>query len=210
MPTSDVAFALTPPAELSWAVWHSDFRHDPRFAPLFASPWSLAPLGSAGGYNLAAWAYWVLLALGVLSFAINRPAVRSWRFAVWLPFALLAAWQVRLIPFFAVVAGPVAALNYRERVATAFQRAGRGVVLFSPAGALALGWAGWAIGVHTRDRGPAWAVYADPTLVRVAEGRCWWLLGAVSARRRERAEAAAVAGRTAPERRCPADRPVSP
>src|SRR5262249_58970474 len=71
--------ALTLPAELSWAVWRSDFRHDPRFEPLFASPWSLEPLGSAGGFSLAAWAYFVLLALGVLSFAINRPALRCWR-----------------------------------------------------------------------------------------------------------------------------------
>src|SRR5262249_22094064 len=108
--------ALTPPAELSLAVWRSDFRHDPRFAPLFASPWDLAPLGSAGGFSLEAWAYFVLLALGVVSFAVNRSALRDWRWLVWLAFALLGAWQARLIPFFAVVAGPITALNFRERL----------------------------------------------------------------------------------------------
>ena len=53
--------AITLPAELSPAVWSSEFRQDGRFAGLFASPWQLAPLGPAGGYNLAAWAFFVLL-----------------------------------------------------------------------------------------------------------------------------------------------------
>jgi hypothetical protein len=53
--------ALTLPAELSPAVWRSEFRHDIRFAPFFASPWRLDLLGLAGGLNLAAWAYVVLV-----------------------------------------------------------------------------------------------------------------------------------------------------
>src|SRR5207302_1640257 len=89
------------PAELSPAVLRSEFPHDPRFAAFFLSPWHLAPLGPSGGYNLSAWAFFVLLVGGVLSFAVNLSALRGWRAPVWLAFALLAAWQVRLVPFFA-------------------------------------------------------------------------------------------------------------
>ena len=42
--------------------------------------------------------------------------MRGWRLPVWLAFAALAAWQVRLVPFFAVVAGPITALNLGERL----------------------------------------------------------------------------------------------
>src|SRR5439155_7909368 len=104
--------ALTLPAELSPAVWRSELATDYRFASLFISPWHWEPLGRAGGYNLSAWAFFVLLALGVVSFAVNRSALRGWRLPVWVAFAGLAAWQVRLVPFFAVVAGPITALNF--------------------------------------------------------------------------------------------------
>jgi tetratricopeptide (TPR) repeat protein len=168
-------FALRLPAELSPGVWASGFRSDPRFAGAFASPWRLAQLGPAGGYSPSAWAFFALFALGLGSFAANRAAVRSWRFAVWVPFALLAVWQARLIPFFAVVAGPIAALNLREVVpSAALPRVGRGMVLAAAVAVLALGCVGWATGIHTRDRGIAWGVYADPTLVQAAEGVRRW------------------------------------
>jgi tetratricopeptide (TPR) repeat protein len=167
--------ALTPPAELSWAVWHSDFRHDPRFAPLFASPWSLETLGSAGGFSLAAWAYLLLLALGVLSFAVNRQGLRDWRLPTWLAFALLGAWQARLVPFFAVVAGPITALNFREQLpALALLRTGRAGVLLAGLGLLALSYPGWLQGFHRRDRPLAWDVHADPSLRRVAATLADW------------------------------------
>lgn len=164
-------FALTLPMELSPAVWSSAFATDPRFAGVFASPWHTAPLGAAGGYNLAAWAFFVLLGLGVASFAANRRALRGWRIAVWLPFALLAAWQARLIPFFAVVAGPITALNLREVLSeTRGQRAGRGFVLSAGAALVVLAWFGWTTGFANRDRATAWGVHTDPSLARAAEG----------------------------------------
>lgn len=168
-------FALQLPMELSPAVRSSAFADDPRFEAIFWSPWNRLALGASGGYNPAAWAFVVLLALGVLSFGANRPAVRSWRFAVWLPFAALAAWQARLIPFFAVVAGPITALNLREVIPEVrFRRTGRGAVIGAALALLALACFGWATGVNTRDRGVAWAVHADPGLARAAEGvRAW-------------------------------------
>ncbi len=167
--------ALRLPMELSPAVWASGFRSDPRFAGVFASPWRWGPLGAAGGYRPTAWAFFALLALGLVSFAVNRRAVRGWRAPVWGAFAILAVWQVRLVPFFAVVAGPIAALNLREVwPATAFPRSGRGLVLAAAAALLGLGWLGWTNGVHNRDRGAAWAVHSDPTLERAASGVAAW------------------------------------
>jgi tetratricopeptide (TPR) repeat protein len=161
--------ALTLPTELSWGVWHSDFRNDPRFAPLFASPWTLAPLGSAGGYSLAAWAYFVLLALGAVSFLVNRSALRDWRLPVWLAFALLGAWLARLIPFFAVVAGPITALNFREHMTErTLRRSGRAVVMLAGLFLVACTYPGWLQGFHRRDRPLAWAVHTDPSLQRLA------------------------------------------
>ncbi len=167
--------ALTLPLELSPAVWRSAFPDDPRFAGVFASPWHVAPLFAAGGYNLAAWAYFALLAAGVVSFAANRKALRSWRGLVWMMFAFLAAWQVRLIPFFAVVAGPITALNFRDVVArTAFARLGRASVLFAGVALGVLAWFGLANGFHNRDRGVAWAIHTDPTLEHTAVAITEW------------------------------------
>ena len=53
-------------------------------------------------------------------------ALRSWRCLVWIAFAALACWQARLVPFFAVVAGPITVLNLGELVPErAFRRPGR-------------------------------------------------------------------------------------
>src|SRR5262249_55717723 len=162
--------AFTLPAELSPGVWSSDLRHDVRFAPLFASPWRLEPLGPAGGVSLAAWAFVVLLIASLVSFVVNRPALRGWRFPVWLAFALLAAWQARLVPFFAVVAGPITALNLRERLPDSriVVAPGRAVLFLTSLALLALTWPGWLQGFHRADRPLGWAVTPDPSLHRVA------------------------------------------
>ncbi|HEY2911625.1 MAG TPA: hypothetical protein VGI99_15340 [Gemmataceae bacterium] len=168
-------FALRLPMELSPAVWMSAFRSDPRFAGVFAHPWHWGPLGAAGGYSPAAWAFFALLALGIVSFAANRPAVRSWRFAVWLPFAALAAWQVRLIPLFAIVAAPIAAINLGEIVRNgANARPGRLLAIAGVLALLTVNWFNGLAGTIARDRTPAWAVYSDPTLERAAKGIVGW------------------------------------
>jgi hypothetical protein len=64
--------------------------------------------------NMAACSYAVLLAVSLLSFVCNYKAVVSGRAAVFVPLAVLAAFWVRAIPFFAVVAGPIAALNFQD------------------------------------------------------------------------------------------------
>jgi tetratricopeptide (TPR) repeat protein len=164
--------ALTLPDELSPAVWGSGLRHDVRFAPLFASPWRWEPLARV---HLAAWAFFVLLALCLFSFAVNRPARRSGRLPVALGFALLAAWQVRLVPFFAVIAGPITALNLREVLAARPLTAlGRPAVLVASLALIALAWPGWLQGFQRRDRALKWDVVPDPSLKRMAETLTRW------------------------------------
>lgn len=160
-------FALQPPMEL--AAWGTDLAADPRFAGVFASPWRWGQFGEAGGYSPAAWAHAALLVLGAASFAANRAAVRSWRGPVWLAFAVLGAWQARLVPFFAVVGAPVCAANLCEVwPGVALARPGRALVLAAASALAALAWYGWLTGVHTRERGAAWAVHSDPGLERAA------------------------------------------
>ena len=157
--------ALTLPPELSPAVWGSELRDDPRFAGFFASPWRFAAFGS----SLAAWAYPVLLALGLISFALNRRVVVGWRGLVWLAFAALSAWQARLVPFFAVVAAPITALNIREVLGERRMEAvGRVAVSLAAVALGVLAWPGWLQGFHVRDRALAWEVEPDPTLQRTA------------------------------------------
>jgi tetratricopeptide (TPR) repeat protein len=166
---------LALPLELSPAVWSSQFVVDPRFSAVFVSPWQLAPLGAAGGYNLAAWAYFILFALGVISFLLRPRALFTWRGFIWLPFAFLAAWQARLIPFFAVVAGPITAINLQERMAQQILvRTGRLLVCLASLSLIALGSLGWIVGFTNRDRGLAWGLHSDPTLERAAFGIKRW------------------------------------
>jgi len=170
--------AFTLPFELSPSVRQSEFFNDPRFAALFLSPWHWRPLGMGGGYSLAAWAFFVLLALGIVSFAINRKSIRSWRLTVWLTFALLASWQARLIPFFAVVGAPICALNLREVVATtSYARLGRTFALVATVLLVLIGYFGRENGFYNRDRGVAWGIHTDPTLSLAAESIARWYQG---------------------------------
>ncbi|HSQ57931.1 MAG TPA: hypothetical protein VLM40_19560, partial [Gemmata sp.] len=168
-------FALALPMELSPAVWRSAFAVDPRFAGLFTSPWRWGSLGGSGGYNLACWAFFLLLGAGTASFVIDPRAARSWRLMVWLPFALLAAWQERLIPFFAIVAGPITALNLGEGLARSrCARCGRNTVLTATAVLSVLAWFGWTNGFGRSDRRPGWGIFVNPSLERATHGVAVW------------------------------------
>jgi hypothetical protein len=177
--------AFTLPADLSPVSWTSGLRQDPRFQGQFASPWQAEYLGAAYGLNAAVLAYYALTLLGLLSFALHPRALRGWRLLVWLPFAVLAAWQARAIPFFAVVAAPVTALNVQDFLASRRVRAGAGgpgLADLAVRGALALcllaliglAWPGWLAGRGRQDRHVAWDVQPDPSLRQVTETLNAW------------------------------------
>src|SRR5262249_19863601 len=118
---------FTLPPELVPAVWASELRRDPRFCSWVLSPWQWRDyLEPTAGLSARGLAYFALAALGVMAFALRaflRQGLVGWRLLVWGAFALLGAWQVRGIPFFAVVAGPITALNLQDVVVVAGARA---------------------------------------------------------------------------------------
>jgi tetratricopeptide (TPR) repeat protein len=145
-------YAFTFPPELDPGVWNSSMRDDPRFAGFFASPWK--PTGTAS------WSFPVLLGLSGLSVLLNR----RW-LAVWLPLAALACWQARLVPFFAVVAGPLLAMNF-ARLAP---RSDRRITLLAAVFLIVIAWPGWLQSWGARDRALAWDVTPDPSMMHAAE-----------------------------------------
>lgn len=74
------------------------------------------------GYSFPGAAYALLLAVGLGSFALNYRQIRWPLTLVWLGTAALSLYNWRMIPFFAVAAAPIAALNvaaFRARRAAA-------------------------------------------------------------------------------------------
>ena len=140
----------------------------PRFvaAPVFASP--------------GAWAYYLLLAGGLVSFAWRGRSLHPGRLLAWLALAALSAYQARAIPFFAVLAGPVLALNIQDTAGNLplaptwrqLRAAGRGVGALVGLALLVLAWPGWLQPAPYRPRG--WTVEPDASLVRLAEQLQQW------------------------------------
>jgi hypothetical protein len=169
-----------PPTELSLFWSAASLRQDVRFAGPFVSPWQGA-LQSLLKVQLASWAYFVLVGLGLLSFLLNWRNLSGWRLLVWGSFGLLGAWQTRAVPFFAVVAAPITALNLqdylsrrtvsaepsgKQRVAAVLGRLG---LLGGSLVLVALAWPGWLQGFDSDARHVGWGVRADPSLQAVAE-----------------------------------------
>jgi tetratricopeptide (TPR) repeat protein len=133
----------------------------------FAGRWSGAvAFASPGG-----WAYCLLLAGGLVSFALTRRSPHLGRMLAWFALAALSIYQARTIPLFAVVAGPVLALNLQDWAAAGGAERRRGVValaLEAVAGValLVLAWPGWLQPTPHQPRG--WTVEPDRALAGVA------------------------------------------
>jgi hypothetical protein len=184
--------AFKPPADLWPNVQElfqmgSPLSRDEAFKGLFQSPFSSDVLASDFGTNAssAAIAYYLLAGLGLISFALNWAGWRGWRMMIWLAFFLLSAYWERAIPFFAVVAGPITALNIQDFAA---RRYGLGLSVENPWKAISIGgrlatviagillllaaWPGW---LHARYDDPArtqhvsWQIDANLSLRRAAQ-----------------------------------------
>jgi tetratricopeptide (TPR) repeat protein len=189
----------TGPQSSAWlaggATLHELASVDPGFVPYFSPLNSRFLSQPSVGLNVAGLAYFVLLALGLVSFLLNglvpgagedrSTPVDFWsRGFLWLVFAGLSLLLTQLIPFFAVAAGPITALNLQDFARRRFgtgARADGGWRLWSLGGrvltALAclvlvfLDWPGW---LHAAPDEPrlthrvAWRVYESPTLVQAA------------------------------------------
>jgi len=90
------------------------------FRGYFLSPFFDLPIyfQPTVGLSAAGLAFWVLLLVSLASFVVQavvaREQVRWWRVLLWLGFILVAASNIRGIPYFAIVAGPITALNFLE------------------------------------------------------------------------------------------------
>src|SRR5262249_20173600 len=113
------------------------------------------------GWSPAGMAYWALLALGLASFGLNSPQMRLGRLLPWAALAGLGVFQVKVVPFFAVVAVPVLALNLRDallrletrRQSIAWQRGatfGRAAVALVVVALLVSVWPGWLLPGQTQ------------------------------------------------------------
>jgi hypothetical protein len=164
--------------------------------------WTLSPLSSeylslpALGWNVAGFCFFPLLALGLASFIAmgaivhkpGAPPMQAGRVLVWLFFAVLAVLMYRLIPFFAIVAAPITALNLGDLAAYYGHGAtAAGPSLWGPPARLlrvlgvpvlltliALTWLGWLngpqeIGGQQWRHHVAWDVPADPSMQLAAE-----------------------------------------
>jgi hypothetical protein len=173
---SDWAFLLLPPG----------LRTDELFRELFRSPLEKDYLAAVAGV-IPGGAYFVLLGLGLGSFVLNTPGWRWDRALIWLAFAGASLWLARLIPFFAVVAGPITVLNLqaafakrsdrqldaRARFARAFLGGfGRFATLLAGLGLLALAWPGGLAkdaGTMLQERRVAWTLAPDESSVLAAK-----------------------------------------
>jgi tetratricopeptide (TPR) repeat protein len=174
------AFVL--PLELSYDPGVIALRHDPRFQPLFASPWeSGLRIQTVTAVKLAVYAYFVLLTLGLVSFVWARRELPAWRVLVWLVFAALGAWQARLIPFFAIIAAPITSLNFHS-LAGEQTRSSSLVLSLTPRlivslcclALLALAWPGWLQGFQSSERHAGWAVEPNASLLRSTQTLRSW------------------------------------
>lgn len=98
---------------------------DPGFYPI-VSPFSSFALSNPNfSFNLAGLSFYLLMLINIASFVIAglAPNVRGFaaRGFVCLTIGLLAALQIRLVPFYALVAGPLSVLNFTD-YARAFPR----------------------------------------------------------------------------------------
>jgi tetratricopeptide (TPR) repeat protein len=183
--------AFTLPAELSWKTPFGLLAQDPTFRFMFLSPFQPEYRQYRHlGLNVAGMAYYLLVAASLGSFALSLKGWRWWRFTVWLGFAILSGLQLHLVPFFAIVAGPIMALNLQDlsvRWAGAATRVEPLWKLWSLGGriaTLALGvllllgtWPGWLHG-RPDDVSPghrvAWRVDIAPGLRQAAEQLKAW------------------------------------
>jgi hypothetical protein len=202
------SFAL--PEELAPLTAPSEFWRDEYFRNFFQGQFYISlferddvnqfgQLTKAGYMTQAgvvpAAAMYALLALGLLSFAVNVGGWRWRRALAWAVFAWLGVSHARLAPYFAIVAGPAIVLNFQAWLAARRMARGKRVdrrarrLRIQIAGVgrivlatwlvilLAVAWPGW-LGPDVRSLAPprrvAWRAVADPTNERLARRLKTW------------------------------------
>jgi tetratricopeptide (TPR) repeat protein len=176
--------AFEVPPQLGVGPAYEALHTDPQFQYVFASP-----VGSDwvyyrpySGLSVAGLAVFALMLLVAVSFALNRQGPWRRRLVLVVPFAALALLHGRAIPFFAVVAGPVAALNCldfavrrfgtgvpTERAWRRWAVSGRALTIFGLVLLLVAAVPGWLQARPQVQRRVGYGVVVDESLVGAAE-----------------------------------------
>ena len=182
-PSGIFAFQVPPP--LSFVPMYTILVNykDPMAWTLLTNPF-LQTYNNPGNPSVANLAFFLLTLGCVAGFFLNRPRFSRVWFVLWLFFFALAAFHVRLIPFFAVVAAPGLARNLRDwqesrsrlrpRSLAEQSLLDRGLerfVLLVGLLLLVLGWPGWL--QNSRERRNLEIVF-DPTLTQAAQRIMAW------------------------------------
>jgi hypothetical protein len=172
---------FTPPTDLGLSATAATLKQDPVLGNLFISPFEKMYFHSFLTRSILGVAYLILVVLSGISFLVSRDGWRSWRLPVWLGLFGLSAWSARAIPFFAVAAGPILALNLSFPCAAGtteflFARLCRATAVLLMLGLLIAAWPGWLQGPPYEMR--RWVVLADPSLREAADKLAeWWRYG---------------------------------
>jgi hypothetical protein len=187
------AFGLPP--QLAFTEPASTLQTDPYFRDAAVSPFEGAYFTDRIGLSVAGLSYFVLVAAGLASFALNggpggdseATGWRWWRGLVWLAFFLLSAYHYRAIPFFAVIGAPITALNFQDYARRvlgttmrtdqhwpAWSLGGRAATLLIGLLLLVLAWPGWLQASPREARRIRWGMAFDPSLQKAAETLAQW------------------------------------
>ncbi len=169
--------AFTLPPQLGLSPTAQAIRSDDSLRPFFVHGFDTS-MFQAGNISVARLSYFVLILIVLVSFAVNFRGLRWWRALLVLAFLALSAWHGRSVPFFAVVAGPVAALNFQE-LARRRERGGLAVALLPALGRvfgtfllivlIVCDWPGWLQTRPYEQHRLSLADELDPSLKEIAE-----------------------------------------
>lgn len=156
------------PAQLGLTHTEQVLQHDPLGQTLVVSPFGSRFVATSLFRSPGIWAYYLLLGVSGVSFVLTIPTLNMGRFLVWMALAALSIYQARAIPFFAVAAAPLLALNlegWGER--SEIHRGARALGVLAGLMLLVTAWPGWLQVAPFQSRG--WTVEPNGSLVRMAD-----------------------------------------
>jgi hypothetical protein len=173
---------LTLPGEIGAGDVLTKLRSDQLFDRMLGSPFQREYMTRPDqGLTIAGIAYFPLVIVGIASFVLNSARWRWSRALVWAGFFVLSLAHARAIPFFAIVGGPLAAVNFQEYAASRFGTTpvtvgwrkewallGRGLTVLAIFALALLAWPGWLFGFPAESRRVGLVVEPAPGLVKLA------------------------------------------